>query len=704
MNYLDYLLPIFKHYSVLAYSLVLFLSFLESVAFFGTIVPGTTFLVALGFLASQNFFHVSILFLLSMVGALSGDVLSFYLGRHSDKLFKPDSKIFKAVYLKKGQEFIKKYGSGGLVFGRFLGPMKAVVPFVAGMFKMKAKKFWFYEILSVLSWSVTFLFVGYFFGRAWQAVSIWSNRLSVVVFWLAVFLAVFYILKWLFIKKGKAVVEFLISLTASVGEGIKDNPDINNFFGRHPLLAGFLKKRFDRTKFSGLLLTILILISVCAVWSFVDTAIDIFVTGNGVNADLSLENLLHAFRNPLLVKIFLWVTLLGNWRIVAVMILIVLVLFWLWNKKNYIVPFLVSVGGGFLTGTLGKYLWHRPRPMGVAVYTESSWSFPSGHAILAVSLYGFLIYFYWKYFRKWKNKIDALFLGLLIIILIGFSRLYLGVHYLSDVWAGYLVGFLWLLVGAGLVESKNTILVAGEHKPKHLKIITAGLLCLLAVVYVGYGLRYKPLLNPGAEEEVVQKVENARVGEIFTDYKLPKFTETLLGNPQEPFSFIVVADNDAQLIKSFQQANWFLADGVNFNSLVTTFKFEVLNQPYPTAPMTPYFWRTYTNDYGFEEPTEVNSARYRHHARFWRTNFTTAAGKNIYVGITSLDMGVKWWGITHKINPDLDSEREYLFDVLNKVAVVGVYEKKQFVDPVLGQNFTGDQFFTDGKVYIMYLK
>jgi undecaprenyl-diphosphatase len=266
------------------------------------------------------------------------------------------------------------------------------------------------------------------------------------------------------------------------------------------------------------------------------------------------------------------------------------------------------------------------------------------------------------------------------------------------------------MISIGLAESKNTILndKIGENgqfdqAKRFTTFTTVAILCLLTAGYVVYGLRYKPLFNPSGEVENIRKVNDAGVGEVFNDFKLPKFTETLLGNPQEPFSFIVIADNDEQLIKSFQQANWLLAESANFNFLATAFKSIVLNKAYPNAPMTPYFWQTYTNDFGFEEPTDVNSARSRHHARFWRTDFITADGKNIYVGITSLDTGVKWWGLTHRIQPDIDSEREYLFNDLNK-AVVKSFEKIQFVDPVLGKNFTGDQFFTDGKTYIIYLK
>lgn len=174
-----------------------------------------------------------------------------------------------------------------------------------------------------------------------------------------------------------------------------------------------------------------------------------------VKLDLSLANLLFSLRDPLWVQAFLIVTLLGKWWVAATIVLITAAIFYFKNYKKYIIPFFISVGGGFTTGFLAKIIWQRPRPAGIAVYVENSWSFPSGHAILAVSLYGFLIYFFWKTLKKQPHKITALFFGLLIIIAIGFSRLYLGVHYLSDVLAGYLVGIFWLVISIRLVENKK---------------------------------------------------------------------------------------------------------------------------------------------------------------------------------------------------------------------------------------------------------
>ena len=86
------------------------------------------------------------------------------------------------------------------------------------------------------------------------------------------------------------------------------------------------------------------------------------------------------------------------------------------------------------------------------MYLEKSFSFPSGHATIAVAFYGFIIYFLIKNVKSWNRKINIFFTGFILIILIGFSRLYLGVHFVSDVWAGYLIGAIWLIIGIGFTE------------------------------------------------------------------------------------------------------------------------------------------------------------------------------------------------------------------------------------------------------------
>lgn len=149
----------------------------------------------------------------------------------------------------------------------------------------------------------------------------------------------------------------------------------------------------------------------------------------------------------------LYFTKLAEARVVAVLALAGLGYF-LWKKeKNKARALFVSVVGSAGTVLFMKHLIARPRPL-QSVYTESLYSFPSAHAALAISFYALFFYFLInqarKIYRVWLYILSAVF-----IFLIGVSRLYLGVHYLSDVLAGYAVGVGWMIVAVWVEKRLN---------------------------------------------------------------------------------------------------------------------------------------------------------------------------------------------------------------------------------------------------------
>ena len=93
-----------------------------------------------------------------------------------------------------------------------------------------------------------------------------------------------------------------------------------------------------------------------------------------------------------------------------------------------------------------KFLLQRPRPTEFRIINESGYSFPSGHSMISMAFYGFLIYLIYKYINNKYLKSFLVFILSLLIIMIGFSRIYLGVHYTSDVIAGFLVSISYLIV------------------------------------------------------------------------------------------------------------------------------------------------------------------------------------------------------------------------------------------------------------------
>lgn len=494
---------------------------------------------------------------------------------------------------------------------------------------------------------------------------------------------------------------FIKSLYQSFKNAFLANEEVQKIRGRHPRTFIFLKKRLDKTKFSGFRFTILglallyvLILFASAIEGFINTEII-------VSADVRVNTLLYVFRNALAVKTFIWITLLGESPTIVVFAFLVSVFLWLSQKKWQLVAFWLVIIGSETFTIIAKYIFHRARPVN-AVFLESTNAFPSGHATIAVAFYGFLAYLLLKNTKHKFFRFIIVIVDIMVIGAIGFSRLYLGVHYVSDVWAGYLVGLIWLIIAIGLNEMKLFKKIIDFNKKylfaKYRKTILGGLVSVALIFYICYGFWYHPKFLPKPAITAEATVTNA--ASIFTEYGLSRYSETLTGDTQEPISFIISAKDDASLMTGFERAGWSLAGPVNFQSSVELFRHSVSNKEYLTAPMTPSFWNKQVHDFGFQKSTETKSVRQRHHARFWKTNLKTIQGEIVYVGTVSLDTGIKWF-ITHKISPDIDTERDLLFNDLQNAGYVGNFEKVKLVSPILGKNFGGDQFFTNGEAYFI---
>lgn len=98
-----------------------------------------------------------------------------------------------------------------------------------------------------------------------------------------------------------------------------------------------------------------------------------------------------------------------------------------------------------LLNTALKYLVQRPRPDGFRLISESGYSFPSGHSMVAMAFFGLLIWMVWRYHRHDVMRVVWCVVFGLVIVMVGVSRIYLGVHYASDVLAGFCVSLIWLV-------------------------------------------------------------------------------------------------------------------------------------------------------------------------------------------------------------------------------------------------------------------
>lgn len=195
--------------SVWSYTIILLLAFLDTVFVIGTIFPGSIMVMGVGFLAGFSSLNVWISLFSLIVGGVLGDVLTYYMGTHGTNWFKNESKLLKFTYLKKGQDFFDKHGDKSIVLGRFMGVIKAVVPFVAGLIRMNFKKFFYLTILSSVLWSVFYLGIGFFLGVTTNSFYL-SKGLKVIIMAAPFIIFVVWIIYESRTKMFKSVKRFLI--------------------------------------------------------------------------------------------------------------------------------------------------------------------------------------------------------------------------------------------------------------------------------------------------------------------------------------------------------------------------------------------------------------------------------------------------------------------------------------------------------------
>lgn len=160
---------------------------------------------------------------------------------------------------------------------------------------------------------------------------------------------------------------------------------------------------------------------------------------------------INQFANPVLDQLMLTVTRLGDPNIVVPLTCIGVV--WLWWRWRWRIAaiFAITCIGGAVLSTGFKILFGKERPeLWSQLITETSYSFPSGHALGSMVLYGFSAFLLAQRFQPQKWLIYGV--AVLLIGSIGFSRIYLGVHWPTDVVAGYSIGFLWLSLCIGLFQ------------------------------------------------------------------------------------------------------------------------------------------------------------------------------------------------------------------------------------------------------------
>lgn len=185
-------------------------------------------------------------------------------------------------------------------------------------------------------------------------------------------------------------------------------------------------------------------ISACLLALFVDISTNTFVEKNMDVFDYTITNLVRYLATPNLDRLMIYITTIGSahfYGTLAPLILCRLAFSHRWREAS---AFSICLIGAGALNYLLKYLFERSRPDVLQLVLASGYSFPSGHAMVSLCFYGMLTYLISRNIPHWHWRFILFIFTTILVIAIGISRIYLGVHYPSDILGGYTAGATWL--------------------------------------------------------------------------------------------------------------------------------------------------------------------------------------------------------------------------------------------------------------------
>ncbi|MGZ8548664.1 MAG: phosphatase PAP2 family protein [Sulfuricurvum sp.] len=215
-----------------------------------------------------------------------------------------------------------------------------------------------------------------------------------------------------------------------------------------------MRTRFDNQHLSGLPLTLASTVFLAIVLLLTGIVEDVVEQDFIVQFDHWIAASMAQAHTASVVSVFYAITMLGSPIIIVPLWIIALIALYVLGNRFWAFPLFISFIGSISMVTLSKYGFARPRPM-EALFVLHSPSFPSGHSTLAMSFYAVCFYLWWRRTAGWNGQFWILFAGMSFVALLSGSRIIIGVHYVSDVLAGLLLGSLWFIIAISLYEWLN---------------------------------------------------------------------------------------------------------------------------------------------------------------------------------------------------------------------------------------------------------
>lgn len=446
---LDYMISVAERLGHWGYLVIFIVLVLECQPMLGFVMPGESLVLAGGFLAGQGLFDLGDLVVVISMAAILGDSIAYELGRHLGcEWLLAHGKRFglRQEHLHRVDGFFVRHG-GKAVFGsHFMHLLRALMPFVAGARHMPYRKFLLFNAVGCIVWATVFVLLGYVAGESWRVTAKWIGRGSEIAGG-ALLLAI--ALGWLWRWLGRHEADVKRRWRA-----LAKHPRVVGLRRRFAPQLKFLSDRLSPRGYLGLHLTVGALLLLGASWLFGGIAQDIVAGDPLTVVDKSVADWFHERRTHGLTTTMRLVSGLASFGWVTGIGIVTAFVLW-WKHCRYrLLAFLLVLPGGMILDFLLKIVFHRHRPsFADSFLIFHGYSFPSGHTTAATLLYGMLAALAVITLATWRLRVGAVLGALVIILLVGFSRVYLGAHYLSDVLGAAAAGLAWLVLCLTAVDT-----------------------------------------------------------------------------------------------------------------------------------------------------------------------------------------------------------------------------------------------------------
>ena len=426
----------------------------------GIPLPGETALVTAAAFAASGRLSIYRVVIIAAAAAILGDNGGYWIGRKGGlSLIRRYGRFLRVdeAKLRRAREFFDRHGGKTVFIGRFMALLRTWAAVLAGVGNMQYSTFMLYNALGGITWAVIFGALGYVFGRNLPMLQRYIGQASLALVLLAALIVVLFLgARWFRTNSSRASRH-----VSGIAERIGSSEIFQRFQKRHPEAWEFIVRRFQPGEYLGLHLTVGLVVSIAALWLFGGVTEDMIHHDPLTRFDVTLLEWFHTHTTRTGLEIFAAISLLGSPLAITALGVLISIVLAVRRSWLVLIGWVAALAGAGVLDILLKHIIQRPRPPYASAFLYNySFSFPSGHAMGSLVAYGMLAYLiviFWT--SRWQTRVAVVSATGLLILAIGVSRLYLGVHYFSDVIAGFAAGVLWLsacITGIEIVRRERT--------------------------------------------------------------------------------------------------------------------------------------------------------------------------------------------------------------------------------------------------------